>query len=618
MGSLITEKMILEGQEKTESLRQQIKLEQAKSPNQVTAKEIELLSQYQGMDHKGLIVNMLNRSPSEEQIAAIMERFCPSGGEYGSLWPTIYAGLATEDEQLGQKIIKGAEIWGKKQADYCRYERVMDFYEDILDKKLMLERRKMYYSKIDSQVLLSPGTNNVSVLKSAADLSEYYYGIEKAGYSYNLLKDMGSRTSYLLDKSYRDITLSQNNVDVMEKLLKVSENVRSTALSKLIDVKEITSEENGALTVAVKNEHCNGRLTCDIYGKVLSYEELGDGSKSGAFTVFYKKDGKTVDYICEASGETIDINSKRGRDILINIEDMVEKKAYGIQKYVENEENMQQLRKCVQQRREIAETVEKNAVKLEEKLAEKGVDATEQNVAQATEKTATKSAMKATAAKAGAKVKTAAKSAGQTTKKTLLALNKAHDDAFDAIVKWGDKHAPQWMNKVEEATVQKAAEKFMKTKSGQAIAKQIEKKIGKEAAVSIAKKIPLICLGVGAMCVYDRLKEGEILKAVGEGTSALVANVPGLGTLASFGLDGAMLSDDLKIFEHGVMPRDPNSHVAAESTFVEKPVINQEKLVRKVDKAAEGKRKAEEKKKAQKFEANLYKYGGKSGNFYGG
>ena len=123
---------------------------------------------------------------------------------------------------------------------------------------------------------------------------------------------------------------------------------------------------------------------------------------------------------------------------------------------------------------------------------------------QQVKKTATKSAMKATTAaalkgqatKAATKAKTAAKTAGQATKKTLLALNKAHDNAFDAIMKWGDKHAPQWMNKVEEATVQKAAEKFMKTKSGQAIAKQIEKRIGKEVAVSIAKKIPFLLLSL--------------------------------------------------------------------------------------------------------------------------
>lgn len=182
--------------------------------------------------------------------------------------------------------------------------------------------------------------------------------------------------------------------------------------------------------------------------------------------------------------------------------------------------------------------------------------------------------------------------------------------------------------------MQKAAEKFMQTKSGQAIAKQIEKKIGKEVAASIAKKIPILCLGVGAACVYDRLKDGEYGKAAGEAVSALVANVPGLGTLASFGIDGAMLSDDLKVFEHGVMPRDPNSHVAAESTFVGKPVIEYrlKKFSKKVDKAAEAKKKAaeakkkaaeakkkeESKKKAQQFEANLYRYGGNSGNFFGG
>lgn len=262
----------------------------------------------------------------------------------------------------------------------------------------------------------------------------------------------------------------------------------------------------------------------------------------------------------------------------------------------------------------------KTIIATAEKSAEKQA---EQTVTSATEKAATKSAMKATAVQAGAKVAKTAKTAGKVTKETLLAVNKAYDDTFDAIMKWGDKHAPQWMNKVEEKTVQKAAEKFMKTKSGQAIAKQIEKKVGKEVAASIAKKIPILCLGVGAVCVYDRVKEGEYLKAVGEGASALVANVPGLGTLASFGLDGAMLSDDLKVFEHGVIPKDPNSHMAAESTFVAQQIVAEKKFVRKVDKAAEAKKKVEEekkkaesKKKAQEFEKNLYKYGRKQADFF--
>ena len=262
----------------------------------------------------------------------------------------------------------------------------------------------------------------------------------------------------------------------------------------------------------------------------------------------------------------------------------------------------------------------KTIIATAEKSAEKQA---EQAVTSATEKVATKSAMKATAAKTGEKVAKTAKTAGKVAKETLLAANKAYDDTFDAIMKWGDKHAPQWMNKVEEKTVQKAADAFMKTKSGQAIAKQIEKKVGKEVAASIAKKIPILCLGVGAVCVYNRVKEGEYLKAVGEGASALVANVPGLGTLASFGLDGAMLSDDLKVFEHGVMPKDPNSHVAAESTFVAQQIVAEKKFVRKVDKAAEAKKKAEEekkktesKKKAQEFEKNLYKYGSKQADFF--
>ena len=115
---------------------------------------------------------------------------------------------------------------------------------------------------------------------------------------------------------------------------------------------------------------------------------------------------------------------------------------------------------------------------------------------------------------------------------------------------------------------------------------------------------------------------------MGEGASALVGNIPGLGTLAGIGIDSAMLSDDLGVFEHGIMPKDPNSHMAAESTSVERPKSPADILAEDAEKAkrakeeqkrreeaekrkreAEKKKKAEDKKKAQKFENNLYKYG---------
>lgn len=197
----------------------------------------------------------------------------------------------------------------------------------------------------------------------------------------------------------------------------------------------------------------------------------------------------------------------------------------------------------------------------------------ESGVSSAT-KSATASALRQQAAGSQARVRAVKKTtAAQTARKTLQSLNQAYDNTFDAIMKWGDKHAPQWMNRLEEATVQKAAKDFMKTKTGQAMAKQIEKKVGKELAASIAKKIPVLCLAVGAACVYDRLKEGEYLKALGEGASSVAAMVPGAGTLVSMGLDSAIIMDDLKIFGHGVIKADPNRHMTAESTGVQKPMI---------------------------------------------
>jgi len=390
----------------------------------------------------------------------------------------------------------------------------------------------------------------------------------------------------------------------------------------------IKHSKDGTFSIFVEEGDLFGDITYDKNGKLLSYADKMDFN-----TVYFKEDGKTVDRIVGPLYEdgklvnaevNIDINSERGKAVLGGLDEAIEKRAPQIQEYVQSEKVVQEFKDRMQtefkryQEDIVEDGISKAPVKgTEQVVAKEAEKQAEQAVTSATEKATTKSAMKATAAKAGEKVAKTAKTAGKAAKETLLAANKAYDDTFDAIMKWGDKHAPQWMNKVEEKTVQKAAEKFMKTKSGQAIAKQIEKKVGKEVAASIAKKIPILCLGVGAVCVYDRVKEGEYLKAVGEGASALVANVPGLGTLASFGLDGAMLSDDLKVFEHGVMPKDPNSHVAAESTFVAQQIVAEKKFVRKVDKAAEAKKKAEEekkkaesKKKAQEFEKNLYQYGG--------
>ena len=225
-------------------------------------------------------------------------------------------------------------------------------------------------------------------------------------------------------------------------------------------------------------------------------------------------------------------------------------------------------------------------------------------VMDATEKTAIKSAMKATAAEAGEKIVEITQS-GSTAKETLLAVNKAYDDTFDAIMKWGDKHLPQLGKTVDEITVYRAAEKFMETKSGKAIAKQIEKKIGKEVAASIAKKLPIVCLGIGAVRVYDRLKEGEY---------AVASNFPGLGTLASVGIDSVMLCDDLKMFESGIArkiaPTNPNNLMLPESTFVKNLEMRQELMVRKLDNNVETKG-----KETHKLEKKNYQYIRKPDNY---
>lgn len=272
----------------------------------------------------------------------------------------------------------------------------------------------------------------------------------------------------------------------------------------------------------------------------------------------------------------------------------------------------------------ITATIEKSAEKQAEHAA-----------METAEKAVTKSAMKVTAAKAGAKMAKTAKSVGN----AALKLNAKYDALFDKNVKiLMEMDAPQWMKSIDNAMakplnmtaeqLQKAADAFMKTESGKKIAQKVAasyaKVGGKAMAASVAKKIPLACVGIACAMAKERYEKGEYVKAGLEVVSGVAACVPVFGTAVSLGIDAAVLLSDLQVFEHGAMRGDPNSHVAAESTFVEKPIIaNQEKLVKKVDKKAEAKKKAEEekkkaesKKKAQEFEKNLYKYGGKQADFF--
>ncbi len=340
-------------------------------------------------------------------------------------------------------------------------------------------------------------------------------------------------------------------------------------------------------------EHLNWRLSEDTRKKIIA--QLKEKSEYQLSDVYKKTGVFGVQYIDRSTGEILlKVSSADYRGAMAEM-----------MSWPENLKN-------------VAKSVEQSVAESGEQTAEKTV-----------ERAATKSTMKTENRLAVRKVGNA-----------LFAANKAYDEVFDRnVAKLMEMDAPQWMKNVDKAMgkvvdnkatrytaqqLQKAAEVFVKTPTGEKIAAQVAAsyaKIGGRAAVaSAAKKIPLVCVGIACAMAKERFEKGDYVKGSLEVVSGIAACVPIFGTAVSLGIDAGVLASDLSeagLFAHETMQADPNSHMAAESTFVDKPIIvNQEKLVKKVDKLAEAKKKAESKKKAQKFEKNLYKYGSKQADFF--
>ena len=83
----------------------------------------------------------------------------------------------------------------------------------------------------------------------------------------------------------------------------------------------------------------------------------------------------------------------------------------------------------------------------------------------------------------------------------------------------------------------------MSKKAGK-IAGKASKGLGKIAG-SIGKKIPGLGLMLGAGYAMNRFANGEFLKGGAELLSGVLSTVPGLGTLASTAIDGALIASDM-------------------------------------------------------------------------
>lgn len=156
------------------------------------------------------------------------------------------------------------------------------------------------------------------------------------------------------------------------------------------------------------------------------------------------------------------------------------------------------------------------------------------------------------------------KSLGAQAKNTALKVNKLYDDTFDkAVEKMMKMDAPQWAKSVDNAMakpvhmaaeqMQKWGEKFVKTPTGAAIQKQVEKSIakvgGKTALKSAAKKIPLVCVGIACAMAKERFERGDYIAGTAEVISGVAACVPIYGTAVSLAIDGAVLLSDLGSYE---------------------------------------------------------------------
>ena len=135
--------------------------------------------------------------------------------------------------------------------------------------------------------------------------------------------------------------------------------------------------------------------------------------------------------------------------------------------------------------------------------------------------------------------------------KGVFTLSKASDEAINMVQAPAVKSAtkvPSSLAKLSEKPAVKTAVKW-----------------GGKTVKFAAKKIPLVCTGVGVGFAVDRFSNGEIIEGVEEIVSGVVANVPVVGTAISAALDVDLLVYD----EYGIhlLDKDRFSKCDMEYTF---------------------------------------------------
>jgi len=118
-----------------------------------------------------------------------------------------------------------------------------------------------------------------------------------------------------------------------------------------------------------------------------------------------------------------------------------------------------------------------------------------------------------------------------------------------AIVVGGKKGAQVLTKKIGKEGAEKIAKEGAE-KVGKKIAKTGIKKAAKKGlGKAVAKKIPLLGLGLGAVFAAQRAMSGDFAGAAMELASGAASTVPGLGTAASVAIDAALIAKDVGAFD---------------------------------------------------------------------
>ena len=127
-------------------------------------------------------------------------------------------------------------------------------------------------------------------------------------------------------------------------------------------------------------------------------------------------------------------------------------------------------------------------------------------------------------------------------------LGNAGRRAFIAVA--GRKTASKILKKKVGKEVGEKIAKEGAEKIGQKIAqKGVKKGIKKGLGTTLAKKVPLLGLGLGAVFAAQRAMAGDFAGAALELASGAASTVPGLGTAAAVAIDAALIAKDVGVFD---------------------------------------------------------------------